>query len=71
MVFCKICFYIGMLPRHKARASGSAVNLFVHVEQTSIKKNKEIEYGYKFIDGNIGISDDGIITLPLYMAAFI
>ena len=36
-----------------------------------IKKNKDIEYGYKFIDGNIGISDDGIITLPLYMAAFI
>ncbi len=36
-----------------------------------IKKNKEITYGYKFIDGNVGVSDDGIITLPLYMAAFI
>ena len=36
-----------------------------------IKKKPEIECGYKFIDGNIGVSDDGIITLPLYMAAFI
>ena len=35
------------------------------------KKKPEIECGYKFIDGNIGVSDDGIITLPLYMAAFI
>ena len=39
---------------------------------TSIIKNKsDISYGYKFVDGNIGISDDGIITLPLYMSAFI
>ncbi|MBQ8151671.1 MAG: DUF4143 domain-containing protein, partial [Firmicutes bacterium] len=36
-----------------------------------IGKNSEITYGYKFIDGNIGESDDGIITLPLYMAAFV
>lgn len=35
------------------------------------EKKKDIEYGYKFIDGNIGTSDDGIITLPLYMAAFL
>lgn len=39
---------------------------------TSMIKNKQdIAFGYKFIDGNIGISDDGIITLPLYMSAFI
>ena len=37
----------------------------------SIMKNKEIEYGYKFIDGNIGVSENGIISLPLYMACFI
>ena len=27
-------------------------------------------YGYKFIDGNVGTSEEGIITLPLYMIAF-
>ena len=27
--------------------------------------------GYKFVDGNIGVSEDGIVTLPLYMIAFI
>lgn len=32
---------------------------------------KDISYGYKFVDGNIGVSEDGIITLPLYMIAFI
>ena len=36
-----------------------------------IKKNKDISFGYKFVDGNIGVSEDGIITLPLYMVAFI
>ena len=36
-----------------------------------MKKHKEIPCGYKFIDGNIGMSEEGIITLPLYMAAFI
>lgn len=38
----------------------------------SLMKNYEdIHYGYKFIDGNIGVSEEHIITLPLYMAAFI
>ncbi|MCR5654989.1 MAG: DUF4143 domain-containing protein, partial [Lachnospiraceae bacterium] len=36
-----------------------------------IKKNKEISYAYKFADGNIGVSEEGIITLPLYMASFL
>lgn len=36
-----------------------------------MKNNKEITYGYKFMDGNIGVSEEGIITLPLYMVAFI
>ena len=35
-----------------------------------MKNNKDISYGYKFIDGNIGTSEGGIITLPLYMIAF-
>lgn len=30
-----------------------------------------IPYAYKFMDGNIGVSEDGIITMPLYMATFI
>lgn len=33
--------------------------------------NKSIQQAYKFVDGNTGISDEGILTLPLYMATFI
>ena len=33
--------------------------------------NRDISYAYKYVDGNIGVSADGIITLPLYMIAFI
>ena len=36
-----------------------------------MKNHKDISYGYKFADGNIGVDEDGIITLPLYMVAFI
>lgn len=36
-----------------------------------IKNKKDIPSGYKFIDGNMGINENGIITMPLYMAAFI
>lgn len=36
-----------------------------------LMKENKISSGYKFIDGNIGISEEGIITLPLYMVAFI
>ena len=36
-----------------------------------MKSNKDIAYAYKFVDGNIGVSEDRIITLPLYMVAFI
>ena len=32
---------------------------------------KELISKYKFADGNIGVGEDGIITLPLYMIAFI
>ncbi len=38
---------------------------------TSLMKNKNIPYAYKFIDGNVGVSEENIITLPLYMSAFI
>lgn len=57
---------------------GSVVPIEVESEQgkanslkSVMKKNKDIPWGYKFADGNIGVSDDCIITLPLYMAAFI
>ena len=36
-----------------------------------VSKEKNLTVSYKFIDGNIGTSEEGIITLPLYMAAFI
>lgn len=36
-----------------------------------IEKNDNITYGYKFVDGNIGAGENRIMTLPLYMAAFI
>ena len=36
-----------------------------------LKKYKDINFAYKFIDGNVGVSDNGLVTLPLYMAAFI
>lgn len=38
---------------------------------STIKKEIDISYAYKFIDGNVGVSEDGIVTLPLYMVAFI
>ena len=36
-----------------------------------MKNNRDISYGYKFVDGNIGVSEEEIVTLPLYMIAFI
>lgn len=36
-----------------------------------MNKDKNIPISYKFIDGNIGLSNDNILTLPLYMACFI
>ena len=38
---------------------------------TVIKNKEQITYAYKCADGNIGVTEDGIITLPLYMCAFI
>ena len=38
---------------------------------SEIMKKKSIPLAYKFVDGNIGVSDDGIVTLPLYMVAFV
>lgn len=39
---------------------------------SSLLKNKnDIKLAYKFIDGNIGVSDEGILTLPLYAISFI
>ena len=36
-----------------------------------MRKNSDILRGYKFADSNIGADGDGIVTLPLYMSAFI
>ena len=36
-----------------------------------LKNKKDISFGYKFADGNIGVNEDGIITLPLYMITFV
>ncbi len=36
-----------------------------------IKKNTNIHYAYKFINGNVGVGEDGIVTLPLYMVMFL
>lgn len=35
-----------------------------------MKNNKDISYGYTFIDGNVGTGEEGIIALPLYIIAF-
>lgn len=55
-----------VLPIEVKSGQGKANSL-----KSVMKKNKDIPWGYKFADGNIGVSDDCIITLPLYMAAFI
>ena len=39
--------------------------------QSLLKNKKDISFGYKFADGNIGVNEDGIITLPLYMITFV
>ncbi len=36
-----------------------------------IKKNTNVHYAYKFINGNVGVGEDGIVTLPLYMVMFL
>lgn len=36
-----------------------------------MKNNNNVSIGYKFADSNIGENEEGIITLPLYMASFI
>ena len=39
--------------------------------QSLLKNKKDISFGYKFADGNIGVNEDGIVTLPLYMITFV
>lgn len=51
----------------EVKSSNNRANLLNSV----IKNNKGITYCYKFVDGNIGVNDEGIITLPLYMASFV
>ena len=35
------------------------------------KRNPGIEEMYKLIDGNVGVGENGIISLPLYLAMFL
>ena len=35
------------------------------------KKHPEIDVAYKFVDGNMGIDENGIVTAPLYAAMFL
>ena len=39
--------------------------------RTLMKSGDDIPVAYKFADSNIGTSEDGIVTLPLYMACFV
>lgn len=36
-----------------------------------MKNNPEIDTAYKLIDGNVGVDENGIVSIPLYMAMFI
>ena len=36
-----------------------------------MKKHPEIRMAYKFTDGNVGISDEGIVTMPFYLSMFL
>jgi len=57
----------GIVVPIEVKSGNKKATSLIHV----IKNKPEISYGYKFIDGNIGVSEDGIITLPLYMASFV
>lgn len=46
------------------RARSSSLNLFMESKKATGK-------AYKFIDGNVGEDERGVITMPLYMAAFL
>lgn len=37
----------------------------------TVMKKWGISSAYKFVDGNVGVSEEGAISLPLYMAAFL
>ena len=36
-----------------------------------LKKNTKLKTAYKLIDGNIGIGENGCVTIPLYMSVFL
>ena len=36
-----------------------------------VEKNTDISVAYKFVDGNIGKAENGVVTLPLYMVMFV
>ncbi len=54
----------GIVPVEVKASNGATISLNEALE------NPQVPYGYKFIDGNVGVSDKKI-TLPHYMAMFI
>ena len=54
----------GIVPVEVKASNGATVSLNEALE------NRQVPYGYKFIDGNVGVSGKKI-TLPHYMAMFI
>ena len=54
----------GIVPVEVKASNGATISLNEALE------NPQVPYGYKFIDGNVGVSGKKI-TLPHYMAMFI
>lgn len=36
-----------------------------------VRSNEDIELAYKVADANVGVGEDGIVTIPHYMAMYI
>lgn len=55
-----------LIPIEVKGGNSSAVSL-----NSLMKNSPELPYAFKLIDGNIGVSERRVITVPLYMAMFI
>lgn len=55
-----------VIPIEVKSGNNTAVSL-----NSIMKKYSNIDVAYKFIDGNMGVGDNGVITAPLYAAMFI
>lgn len=56
----------GLIPIEVKAGRNKATSL-----SRTLKKHPEIHSAYKFTNGNIGVSEDGIVTVPLYMCMFL